>query len=177
MDQTAAQFGIVKLLKQSSAFSAELLKPVPINRRELVFKLFAHTLRQSRAQPARGNRNLEVAPAHNRRIKEVTVLRVIDNIAEDAAPMRFPADEMVYFRGRGRGYYQENAVKIGGLERLSRPDDLAFSGSFRDTLFRYWRHHNNFGPALNQAVNLRLPNTPRPNDEARPAVELQKHRE
>ena len=149
MDQTAALLVIADLLKQSSAFSAELLKPVPIDWRELVFKLFANALRQCRTEAAGGNRDLEMAPANNRWIEKVTMRRVIDNIAENAAPLRFPIDAMVYFRGRGRGYYQENAVKIGGLERPSRPDDLAFSGSFRDTLFRHWRHHNDFGPALN----------------------------
>jgi hypothetical protein len=78
----------------------------------LPFQLAAQPLGQRRASPIGRNRNLQRAAAHDRAIVEVATLRIVDNIAEDPAPLRLAVYLLVHVERRGSGHYQKRRIQI-----------------------------------------------------------------
>ena len=177
MDQAAPQLGVRDTLKQRSALLAEVFKPVSVDGWERIFQLPANPLRQGRAETAGGDSDLETPATNHGRIEEVAVRRVIDNIAENATPLRLLVDGVIHLRRRRRRNHEEDAIEVAGLEGSLQPDERALACRFRDRRRGGRSDDANAGSAVNQAADLRFSDVARSDDQAESSGKSHEHRE
>jgi hypothetical protein len=95
MESLAAIFRIQATSKQLLPHAPEFFDPAGINRRQLGFELPAQSLRERWTLPGGGNRDLQIAPAHDGWIVKVAAIRVIDHVAENLPTPSLAVDGIV----------------------------------------------------------------------------------
>jgi len=97
VQQVTPPLGVDRAAEQSFPLAAELFNPLFVLRRELLLDLAPQALRQSGTLASGGNGDLKRAAPHDSGIVKVAARGVINDIAQDAAPLGFPEHQFVQF--------------------------------------------------------------------------------
>src|SRR4029077_6379029 len=124
--------------------------------------------------PRGGDGYLQRPTPYDRRVIEVTALRLVHDIAQDAGLLTVPENLFVQFRGIRSGNNQESAVKIGRRKRARLPSKAACADGFGNTPCCLRRHDANFGAATQEALHLGFRLRPPADHQASTSRELQK---
>lgn len=175
VQQLAAMFRIEWTGEELFANSAEVFDPARVNGRELRFEFASQPLRQRRTLPGGGNRDLQIAPADDRRIVEVAAVGVIHNIAENPATPRLTIDGIIHLNGGRSCYNEESRIKVCALEFARVPCEHPDTIPREDGGRCLRRDDAHVGAGNQQAANFRLSDLPGANHQARARVQLQEH--
>ena len=110
-------------------------------------------------------------------IIKIAMFRIVHRVAQDAAPPRLAEYSSIQIAGGSRGDYQEDAIKVAGLEGAPLPGDPARTSPLGNRVVGFWRDHANRRSRLQQAGNFRLGNAARAYHQAVAPGQLYKHGE
>jgi hypothetical protein len=154
MELALGGFGIGGSGAKLFAGSAERVEPNSVFGAELKFEFLAKALGESRAFAVGGNGDLEIAALDDGSVVEVTVVNIVDGVAEDMALVGFEKDGFVEVAERGGGNDEEFFVEVRGSESFGEPIDLAIADAFGEVGMEIRSDDGDVGAGLEKGWNF-----------------------
>jgi len=159
------------------ALSAKPLNPRAILRAELPLEFGAQPRGQRRAFAASGDRDLQRAAPHNRRIVEIAIRRIVHGVAQNSAAARLTKNTAMKLGGRCRRNHQKSADKVRGAVCAPSPNDLLDARQTLDFLSCFGSHDFYSRAGLQETFNFGFRDRARTDHQTSAPRQLQKQRE